>query len=101
MGDMGDDFNAMRAHKQARHAEWKQKNIETLLRSSHTLTINNNEETVLFREAGKPKVDFYPSTGRWRVVGATKTFPTRTFRGGASNFLQWYEKQFTEVGPCE
>lgn len=91
MGDMGDDFAAMRAHRQAKHAEWKERNLETLLRSKLTLTIKSGGESVLFREPGKPKVDFYPSTGRWRVAGLT-----RTFSGGADSFLNWYAKQSTE-----
>jgi hypothetical protein len=88
MADMGEVFNAMKAHKQAQHSQWKEKNTEILLRSRHTLTIKSGGEAILFRESGKPKVDFYPSTGRWRVPGSFKTF-----RGGAESFLSWYERQ--------
>lgn len=90
MGDTADDFAAMKAHTQAKHAEWKERNTETLLRSNLTLTIKSGGEVILFREPGKPKVDFYPSTGRWRVVGNGSQRP---LRGGAEAFLNWYAKQ--------
>lgn len=92
MGDMGDDFAAMKAHTQARHAEWKQKNMAVLGESGAIFTVTNHGETLLFRQPGKPKVDFYPSTGRWRIVGAT----SKTFSGGAQSFLNWYAKQATQ-----
>jgi hypothetical protein len=88
MGDMADDFGAMKAHRQQQHADWKQRNLAVLNASAVIFTTTNYGETLLFRESGKPRVDFYPSTGRWRVAGLTKTF-----RGGATSFLQWYEKQ--------
>lgn len=88
MGDMGDDFAAMKAHKQQQHADRNQKNMAALNASGHKFTETNYGETILFREPGKPKVDFYPSTGRWRVAGMSKTF-----RGGAEVFLRWYAKQ--------
>jgi hypothetical protein len=88
MGDMGDDFAAMKAHTQAKHAEWKQKNMRVLSESGAIFTVTNTGETLLFRMAGYPKADFYPSTGRWRVVGVKKTFS-----GGATAFLTWYKKQ--------
>jgi hypothetical protein len=43
----------------------------------------------LFREPGKPRVDFYPSTGRWRTVGRE---PEKVHRGGARAFIAWYAK---------
>jgi len=49
--------------------------------------------SVLFREPGKPKCDFYPGTGRWRVAG-----DTRTYRGGARKFLDWYRAQCADKG---
>lgn len=88
MGDMGDDFAAMKAHRQQQHADWKRKNMETLSASGAIFTVTNHGETLLFRMTGKPRVDFYPSTGRWRVAGLTKTFS-----GGAESFLRWYAKQ--------
>jgi len=88
MGDMGDDFAAMRAHRQAQHADWKRRNMQVLSDSGAIFTVTNNGETLLFRMTGYPMVDFYPSTGRWRVAGVKKTFS-----GGATAFLVWYKKQ--------
>jgi len=88
MGDMAEDFAAMRAATRDRHAEWKRNNTAVLQASGISFTITNASETFLFREPGKPKVDFYPSTGRWRVAGQS-----RTFSGGAAKFLDWYAKQ--------
>ena len=46
------------------------------------------ETVLLFRENGKPKVDFYPHTGRWRVPDKNELRS-----GGAEDFLNWYDKQ--------
>lgn len=90
MGDMADDFAAMKAHRQQQHADWKRRNMMALNRAvAGRFTSTNYGETLCFRESGKPMVDFYPSTGRWRIVGAN----SQTFRGGAESFLRWYEKQ--------
>ena len=88
MGDMADDFAAMKAHRQEQHADWKKANMETLAASGVDFVMATGGEALLFREPGKPKVDFYPSTGRWRVAGKTQTF-----RGGAEAFLNWYRTQ--------
>lgn len=53
----------------------------------------NNGETIAFRSPDKPQVDFYPSTGRWRVVGGYNTMA-----GGADKFLKWYKDKGTK--PC-
>ena len=89
MGDMADDFAAMKAHRQQQHADWKQKNMEILSASGAIFTVTNHGETLLFRQTGYPKVDFYPSTGRWRVVGGSD----KAKSGGAHRFLDWYRKQ--------
>lgn len=52
-------------------------------------TLTNENRCALFREDGKPKVDFYLVSGRWRVVAGE----TKTFEGGAQGFLQWYASQ--------
>jgi hypothetical protein len=89
MGDMGDDFAAMKAHTQAKHAEWKRKNMAVLSDSGAVFTVTNGGETLLFRQTGYPRVDFYPSTGRWRVADVKETY-----RGGAKRFLEWYRAQY-------
>jgi hypothetical protein len=84
------DFReASRALKQERHAGWKAENMEFLKTKSGLWWIEKGGgETLLFREEGMPKVDFYPSTGRWRVAGVQKTFS-----GGAQAFVAWYRDQ--------
>jgi hypothetical protein len=74
--------------RKERHRDWKAENLDVLRTCGIPYSIVNNGETVLFRERGKPKVDFYPSTGRWRNVGPK----ARTFGGGAMQFLEWYAK---------
>lgn len=86
MGDMGDDFAAMSAARQRRHAVWKEKNTAILNAGGFVYTVANNGESFLFRTVGKPKADFFPSTGRWRSEN-------KNYRGGATAFLAWYEKQ--------
>ena len=84
---MGEAYSIMNDEKRARHANWKVKNLK-VIENSGILHRKAGGETVLFREEGKPKVDFYPSTGRWRMPGKAKTF-----RGGARSFINWYNKQ--------
>lgn len=48
-------------------------------------------EALLFRVPGKPWVDFYQSTGRWRKVG--KMAGDTVYKGGAKAFLEWFELQ--------
>lgn len=76
-----------RALAQERHAEWKAANLEALRKSG--IPFEERPEACLFRAPGKPLVDFYPSTGRWRVVAGQR----KTLRGGAVAFLAWYAKQ--------
>lgn len=87
MGDMGDDFRAMREAKRDQHAEWKKTNTELLAASGLQFESRNAGECLVFRENGKPKVAFYPSTGRWVVSGRG------SMHGGARTFMAWYQKQ--------
>lgn len=80
--------NVMRKAKQLKHADLKKINTEILNNSGIKYKVAS-EEAYLFREDGKPKVDFYPSTGRWRVAGGKINH-----RGGAKAFLKWYEKTY-------
>lgn len=52
--------------------------------------IKFNTMTLLFREAEAPCVDYFPATGRWRIVGGTHR--GRSFRGGANAFVTWYQR---------
>ena len=81
MGDMGDDFRAMRDHRKERHARWHRLNRAAIDASGIPYT--DRDETLLFRLDGV-SADFYPSTGRWREPGNQYTY-----RGGAQAFLAW------------
>jgi hypothetical protein len=72
-----------------RHREWKDENTDVIRSSKIPHRSTNNGESLVFREPGKPKVDFYPSTGRWRVVSGQG----RTMGGHAMKFLEWYAEQ--------
>ncbi len=85
--DIGELYRAVRADKQKRHATYWEKNTEALESSGLTYRVASRE-CYCFREPQKPGVDFYPSTGRWRVVGWK--YP---MSGSAKKFLIWYSKQ--------
>lgn len=89
--------DAFRGMKQERHAEWFAKNMEALRASG--LRFTEHATSVVFREPGKPAVDFYPHTGRWRLVGR-KNGGSKTMSGGAKAFLRWYEKQSVQIAPA-
>ena len=86
MGDMGETFLMMREMRRKRHSEQKGENTEALLASGVLFRAVNDGEALLFRERGRPAVDFYPSTGRWKCEG-------RLYRGGAQIFLKWYSSR--------
>jgi len=88
MGDVGEDYRALDQFKKDRHAQWKELNMKAIEKSGLKYEVKNLGESVLFRLEGKPKADFFPSTGRWRVAGRAKTY-----RGGAISFLTWYANQ--------
>lgn len=87
MGDMGEIFRGMTEAKKQRHADWNVANTTAIQNYGLPHKSVNDGEALLFREPSMPKADFYPSTGRWRVAGMT-----RTFSGGAVAFIAWYEK---------
>ncbi|MEQ8463539.1 hypothetical protein [Coleofasciculus sp. E2-BRE-01] len=81
--------NILRQIRQESHAQWYQQNTAIIESAQIPFKWAGKQKvTMLFREENKPKVDFYPHTGRWRVAGVKKTF-----RGGAKSFIQWYQKQ--------
>ena len=80
------DFEQLKIDRENRR-QWRLKvNWEVLNNSPIPFSTNNNGVTLLFRVKGKPHADFYPGTGRWRSDG-------KTFKGGAKEFLKWYNKQ--------
>ena len=78
---------AITAETKLRHAFWKESNTNLIRSAGLTFESRNQGETLIFRSAGKPAVDFYPSTGRWQLVHSK-----RVMRGGAQAFLRWYEE---------
>jgi hypothetical protein len=86
MSEIGEDYASFHTDRQSRHAEWWQKNTDALLKAGAVFRAASRE-CYCFRDANKLPVDFYPSTGRWRVPGQPKTY-----RGGAAAFLTWYAK---------
>lgn len=87
MGDMGDDLRFMKELKKERHSKWYEQNMDVL--NSSKIEFVHKDTVCLFRESDRPKIDFYPHTGRWRTVGKN----AKTFRGGAKSFLKWYSEQ--------
>jgi hypothetical protein len=51
-------------------------------------TVSDGGRCLSFREPGKPMVDFYPYTGRWRRMK-----PKWVGGLGAEKFLLWYRAQ--------
>lgn len=85
-GDMRDVWDAFKEDARERREDRIEKNMAAIEASG--LDYEERPSALLFRNPGKPKVDFYPGTGRWVVCGAK-----RARRGGADAFLSWYAKQ--------
>ena len=71
---------------QEQHAEWKIANTKIIDQSG--LPYTATDETMLFRNPGFAKADFYPSTGRWKALKEDN----RIYDGGAEKFLKWYRR---------
>lgn len=89
MSEQTDYFRAIQQHRRDEHANQKEENTKAIAASGLKFKSTNSGECLCFREPGKPKVDFYPSSGRWRDVGVSK----RNYSGGAQKFLDWYAAQ--------
>lgn len=74
--------------KRRRHRTWNVENHTALKNSGLKYEKSNNGQECLFRESGKPVVNFYPSTGRWYLP-----HENRTMKGGAEKFIEWYRGQ--------
>ena len=88
---MGELFRMHREMRQEQSWERYEKNLEILEKHRSIVKYKHKSTVCLFRERQKPKVDFYPNTGRWRIVGKEDT--GHVYRGGAQSFLNWYAKQ--------
>ena len=67
-------------------AVMKQSDIQYGVKNNGQVLIVNEVSKYKYHLTGKPQVQFWPSTGRWRARG-------KTFSGGAKAFLNWYKKQ--------
>lgn len=80
-GNDGDHYNAMLEHN------------EQLLRAAGITyrpgAYNGSSLVFYIREAGMPAIDFFPHTGRWRLLKGRKSV---MFEGGANKFINWYSK---------
>lgn len=92
--DDSPDWATFRQEKQARHNGWKETNLQAIRAAEFPFTSVAQGTTLTFRIEGKPWVDFYPHTGRWRVV---RPRAPNTYRGGAVAFLVWFRKQTLET----
>lgn len=79
-------WRLLRKRRQQNHQEWAAANLAVLQMSGLTYTVR--PDALIFREPGKPRVNFFLTTGRWYDIEANKTF-----RGGATKFVEWYAKQ--------
>jgi len=86
---MGADYMGMRQARQERHRAWYELNVAKLKELGLEPSSTASDETnFMYRYPNKPKVNFFPHTGRW-VICATN----RVMSGGASAFASWYRKQ--------
>jgi len=88
MGDMGDFWREEHARRRKVKEQRRAENERLLEESGLPFRLTNNDTCWCLREPGKPRVDVYPGTGRWRDVDAG-----RTINGEATAFLAWYAKQ--------
>jgi hypothetical protein len=86
MGSEGDIWRENRKNFKAKHAANKVLNTQEIVTSGLPHEIKNAGEHIIITAEGKPRVDFWPSSGRWQCQG-------RIYNGGARSFLNWYRKQ--------
>lgn len=97
MGDMAEEYKYLRELKQDRHREWFTKNHEVLSKCEFPYESKSDGEVCLFRNLAGPNVDFYPSTGRWKVTTKNRKGQSYTMHsGGAESFLKWYRKKIEQ-----
>lgn len=72
--------------RQELHRQWAAANKEILDKSG--LPFEERPDSVILREAGKPRVNFFLTTGRWQNIDTGKLYS-----GGAEQFIAWYKLQ--------
>jgi len=65
MGDMGDDFRALRQHQKDKRAKNTKSSTEILAENRIGFE-SKNFGSHLIVTGSKGKIDFWPSTGKWR-----------------------------------
>jgi hypothetical protein len=83
-------YREFKALRQKRHREWRE--INTAVLDASGIPYKRADYTgncYLIREVGRPKVDYYPSTGRWVSGG-------QVYNGGATKFIRWYRSAVSE-----
>lgn len=83
------DYEQMKRERRERKERNRQKNMEALSNAGFPFTPKNDGTVLLFRIDGKPAVDFYPTTNRWRIVGTN----SKTMYGPAKRFIGWFHAQ--------
>ena len=86
MGDMGEVFRDMRSIKKEHKVKQLEKNKHFIDQNGLEYHLVNYGTTMLFREPGKPKVDYYPSTNKWKCG-------IKFYHGNVVDFVEWYEGQ--------
>lgn len=86
MGDMGDDFNTWKKHKQEKRANNRDDSAAILSRAGIVFE-SKNIGAHLIVQAGAKTVDFWPGTGLWIVRGDPQK------RRGVRQLVQYVEKQ--------
>ena len=64
--------------------------IAQMLLERNGLVCQVNGDKLELRDNNRPLCDFYPATGRWRVLTGRRF---RYFRGGPVAFINWYGRQ--------
>lgn len=62
--------------------------IGILRESNYEFKLTNFDMCACFREVGKPKVDYFTTTGNWMIPGGGGLQ-----EGGLGKFMMWYDKQ--------
>jgi len=86
MGDMREDFIALNTKLKSDKARRRNEAVDVLDEHDFEYMAVNQGTTFLFREPGKPKVDLYPTTNKWKSGN-------RLYHGTIKNFIRWYMKQ--------
>jgi len=83
MSEIGDDFKEYKAWVDKRKLDYYSLAKWILSKTTFKYEIKDENRVILFREHDKLKVDYYPSTGKWK-------YKDRIFKGSIYKFISWY-----------